>query len=416
MKPPLLYIVHRIPYPPNKGDKIRSYHTLNYLAKSFDIYLGAFVDDPTDWQYESELKPFCKNICLVGLNQKWAKIRSLSGFVKGVAMTIPYYHSNKLQAWVDLVVNKYDIKQAVVFSSAMAQYLSGRKYNDIQRIIDFVDIDSDKWAQYSKSQTWPMSSIYSRESRYLLSHERQIAKEFDVNYFVSETEAKHFTSLAPESTHKTDHFNNGVDTEYFSPQIDFENPYQVDRKIITFTGAMDYWANVDAVEWFANAVFPQITAKYSNCYFYIVGSNPTGQVKSLAKMKNIVVTGRVADVRPYLNYANISVAPLRIARGIQNKVLEAMAMSCLVVASPAAAEGITANTGTDLVVANNAEEFTRSCLNLLKNPNIQMRTAARSCILENYLWSQNLDKLLNRLHSIPVNTNTAKTQNESQAI
>jgi len=404
MKTPLLYLVHRIPYPPNKGDKIRSYHILSYLAKSFDIYLGAFIDNPSDWQYESELEALCKIVHLVGLNPRRAKIKSLIGLTKGVALTIPYYHSKKMQDWVDLVLDDFNITQAVVFSSAMAQYLSGKKYNGIQRVIDFVDVDSDKWAQYGKKQTWPMSSIYARESQCLLSFERQIAKEFDVNYFVSETEARHFKSLAPESINKVDHFNNGVDTDYFSPLKVFENPYKNGLKIVTFTGAMDYWANVDAVVWFANAIFPQIVAQNSNCNMYIIGSSPTEQVKSLGKRKNIIVTGRVPDVRPYLSYADISVAPLRIARGVQNKVLEAMAMSCMVVASPEAAEGISANPGTDFVIADNANKFASACLNLLENPNNQMCTNARRCIIENYSWPTNLAKLQNSLHA-----NTART-------
>jgi len=397
MKTPLLYLVHRIPYPPDKGDKIRSYHMLSHLAKTYDIYLGAFVDDSMDWSYQDQLETICEKTHLVQLNPSKAKLKSLIGLAKGIAMTIPYYHSNNMRQWVDSVIGKYEIKQAVVFSSAMAQYLSGKKYQGIQRIVDFVDVDSDKWAQYSKSKSWPLSFIYSREARHLLKFERKITKNFDVSYFVSESESKHFQSLAPESSEKIDFFNNGVDTEYFSAAHTLQNPFQDGRKIFTFTGAMDYWANVDAVEWFANKIFPHIIEKNSHCYFYIVGSNPTEQVKNLGKIRNIVVTGRVPDVRPYLKYTDVSVAPLRIARGVQNKVLEAMAMNCLVVATSAAAEGIKANAGTDFIVADEAEEFSRCCLHLLNSPDCHMRTAARQSILENYLWSSNLDKLLTRL-------------------
>jgi len=399
MKTPLLYLVHRIPYPPDKGDKIRSYHLLTHLAKSYDIFLGAFVDDPLDWSYKEPLKSLCAKIHLETLNPRTAKIKSLLGLAKGVAMTIPYYHSNSMQRWIDTIISKNKIKQAVIFSSAMAQYLSGKKYHGMQRIVDFVDVDSDKWAQYSKRKAWPLSFIYSREARFLLNFERKITENFDVSYFVSESECKHFQSLAPESANKIDFFNNGVDTEYFSPSHALQNPFQAEHKIFTFTGAMDYWANVDAVVWFANNIFPHILEKNSQSHFYIVGSKPTEQVKSLKKLKHVVVTGRVPDIRPYLKYTDVSVAPLRIARGIQNKVLEAMAMNCLVVATSAAAEGIKANAGTDFIVADKAEDFSRHCLQLLNNPDSQMRTTARQCILENYLWSSNLDKLLNRLQA-----------------
>ncbi len=395
MKTPLIYLVHRIPYPPDKGDKIRSFHILRHLAESYEIYLGAFVDDQEDWQYANELKPYCKKTYLEKLNPGYAKIKSLSGLVKGTAMTVPYYYSNTMRDWVNSILNKYHVKQAVVFSAAMAQYLSGNKFNGMHRLIDFVDVDSDKWAQYAESKTWPMSFIYARESRQLLAYERKIAKEYTESYFVSHKESQHFQTLAPECKNKINFFNNGVDSEYFSPVQQLVNPFSDNRKILTFTGAMDYWANVDAVVWFANEILPKISAKNKNVCFYIVGSKPTPQVKALASRENIIVTGKVPDIRPYLKYTDVSVAPLRIARGIQNKVLEAMAMSCSIVTTPAAAEGITTN--NDFVVADTADEFAHCCLNLLDTPDETMRNRARQSIIEHYLWSKNLDTLVNGL-------------------
>ena len=212
-------------------------------------------------------------------------------------------------------------------------------------------------------------------------------REFDASLFVSREEAQLFKQSAPESAHKTGYFSNGVDTGYFSPEREYPNPYPQGEQALVFTGAMDYWPNVDAVRWFAEEIFPAIHAALPQTRFYIVGSRPTAGVRELARLPGITVTGTVADVRPYLAHARIAVAPLRMARGLQNKVLEAMAMAKTVLASPQAAEGIQATQGNELHVAANAEEFGRKILTLLAEKTYdQMGKAARARILADYDW------------------------------
>src|SRR6185437_3003522 len=346
----LLYLVHRIPYPPDKGDKIRSYHLLKHLSEHYRIHLGAFIDEEKDWKYLDKVKNLCSGeTCFANLNPKAARLRSLSGLFSGQPLTLPYYWDGGLQTWVDSVLETRPIRNILVFSSAMAQYVNHT--GPIRRIIDFVDIDSDKWLQYSATKTWPMSWIYRRESRLLLSYERKVAKDFDSAPFVSEIEANLFKQLAPEAATKVTYFNNGVDADYFSPQNIYPNPYPAGIEALVFIGAMDYWANVDAVEWFARSIFPAIRAQLPEIEFHIVGARPVAEVMALTVLPGVTVTGSVPDVRPYLAHASLAVAPLRIARGIQNKVLEAMAMEKIVIASPQAVEGINAARGQELLVA-----------------------------------------------------------------
>ena len=381
----LLYLVHRIPYPPNKGDKIRSYHLLKHLAKNYEVHLGAFVDDENDWQYEDELSRICKSCCLVPMNPKSAKMRSLTGLISGEALTLPYYRSDALTSWVQRTMNEKKIQRIVIFSSAMAQYAEGATGT---RIMDFVDVDSDKWTQYSKAKPWPLSWLYCREGRLLLDFERKIAKGFDASFFVSPHEAALFRSLAPESENRIHHFSNGVDAEYFSPGREYENPYRDSDAALVFTGAMDYWPNADAVTWFAREIFPAIIAKRPEARFFIVGSNPTKQVLQLSGIKGVTVTGRVEDVRPYLAHARLAVAPLRIARGVQNKVLEAMSMARHVVATRHAMEGIEATDGC--LVANDADEFAAISLRQMDSgPN----PPGRDAILASYDWERNLSAI-----------------------
>ena len=381
----LLYLTHRIPYPPNKGDKIRSYHLLKYLSQHFHVHLGTFVDIEEDWQYAENIKEWCDEFCLIKLDPRIARLRCLSGFATGSPLTLPFYRDRQLKQWVDDLLKIKSITKIVTFSAAMTQYV--RHLYSAQRVIDFVDVDSDKWRQYAETNPWPLSWIYQRESALLQNYERDVAQEFDKSTFVSLKEAALFKMMMPEVADKVDYFNNGVDTDYFSPIHQFPNPYPMDNRILVFTGAMDYWANVDAVEWFVQKVFPIVRSQIADIKFYIVGSNPSARVLALTKIPGVIVTGKVEDIRPYLKYASIAIAPLRIARGIQNKVLEAMAMGKRVVLSPQAMEGIQAVDGEELYVATDEITFASKVINLISEESDVEMNAARSRILSDYTWS-----------------------------
>lgn len=397
-KEDLLLLVHRIPFPPNKGDKIRSYHLLKHLAQKYTVHLATFIDDQNDLQYVDTVKQWCGDSYFEQLNPITAKLGSVTALFTNRPLSLDYYRSPKMQAWVDQTISQKSIKKAVVFSSVMAQFVETK--HDTRRVVDFVDIDSDKWLQYASKKVWPMSWLYQREGRTLLAYERKIARICDASLFVSQAESDLFKKLAPESAGKIDFFNNGVDTDYFSPEISHENPYSTDDKVIVFTGAMDYWPNIDAVQWFAEEVFPEVRKRHQNALFYIVGTRPSEQVIQLGKLPGIKVTGSVPDVRPYLAHANVAVAPLRIARGIQNKVLEAMAMAKTVVVSPQALEGIDAKIGAELFLAEGDKEYVNILCHLLNHKNEHVEIAARKKVEARYNWNSNLhsvDALLDPL-------------------
>ena len=390
----LLFLAHRIPYPPNKGDKIRSYHLLKYLSLNFKIHLGTFIDDPNDWQYTDKLDDLCESTCYIELNSLLAKIKSLQGLVTGEPLSLPYYKNKRMQEWINQTISAHSITKILIFSSVMAQFINDDQSIDI--IVDFVDVDSDKWRQYAQRCKGLKHWIYQREAHYLLNYEKIIAEQARASIFVSEQEVELFKTLAPEVSHKVTHINNGVDTEYFSSELSFSSPYAKDDQIIVFTGAMDYWANVDAVLWFANAIFPLIIQQLTSVKFYIVGSKPTKEVLSLAN-NTIVVTGAVDDIRPYLAHAHLVVAPLRIARGIQNKVLEAMAMEKYVVATTAAMEGIAYQQELAVTVADSIELIAREIIvQLQKNESAHQN---RDFVQKMFSWEHNVKQLLSLLQN-----------------
>ncbi|KXW58043.1 TIGR03087 family PEP-CTERM/XrtA system glycosyltransferase [Ferrovum myxofaciens] len=385
---PLLFLVHRIPYPPNKGDKIRSYHLLQHLSQRYAVHLGTFIDDPEDWWHQDKVKALCASTCLLPLHPGRSKWASLRGLWTGQALTLPYYYQASLQQWVDAVIQREQIRRIVVFSSSMAQYVEG--YPQTYRLMDFVDLDSDKWTQYARAKSWPMNGLYRREGRRLLDYERHIARTFDASLFVSAHEARIFCDRAPHCAPKVHWYNNGVDTRYFDPSLSHPNPYPPAQIALVFTGAMDYWPNAEAVEWFGKTIFPHLRRLHPNLHFYIVGSNPTDSVRQLGRGEGIQVTGRVADVRPYLAHAHWVVAPLRIACGIQNKILEALAMEKPLMASAQAMEGLDIpSLGPGCLTATTQEEWVAKAQPWLQGPP-QRISAHRQWVMRHFDWATNL--------------------------
>lgn len=388
----LLFLVHRIPYPPNKGDKIRSYHFLKYLTDSYNVYLGTFIDDPGDWQYTGKLESICAETSYLEINPVSAKIKSLQGLLSSEALSLPYYKNQAMQDWVDNTIKTHSIQKVLIFSSVMAQFIHDK--HNVEMFVDFVDVDSDKWRQYAASKKGISAWIYQRESKYLFDYEKEIAQKAKASFFVSEQEADLFKNLAPEVTKKVTFINNGVNTDHFSPEQAFATPYPINEDAIVFTGAMDYWANVDAVKWFAEDVFPHVAKSFPTVKFYIVGSRPAKEVEALAN-NSVVVTGAVDDVRPYLAHAKLAVAPLRIARGIQNKVLEAMAMGKYVIATSAAMEGIPFNDNLDVSVGDEVDDVIKQLEQVLKSSSAIQSKNNREFVKAMFSWEKNVNQLVN---------------------
>lgn len=386
----LLFLAHRIPYPPNKGDKLRSFNLLKQLSRYYRVHVGAFIDDEDDWRHVDAVRALGGECHFARLAPARAKLRSLPVLLGDAPLSLPYYRDAALQAWVDRLLIQRPIRQALVFSGVMAQYLEGPTYGGLRRVVDFVDVDSDKWRQYAATKSWPLNWVYRREARTLLSYERRVAAIMDASVFVSASEAALFRRLAPEAAARVWDIHNGVDTAYFDPARDYDSPYPVGESAVVFTGAMDYWANVDAVSWFAREIIPAVCRRHPSARFYIVGARPTEVVRQLAQLHGVTVTGAVQDIRPYLAHARLAVAPLRIARGVQNKVLEAMAMARPVVASPQALDGILCQMGTEVVQAEDGTAFADRVCDILANGADDMAAAARRRVIADYSWDSNL--------------------------
>lgn len=392
-RPSILYLTHRIPYPPNKGDKLRSFNLLRKLSERHRVFLGAFIDCAEDWDAVPVLRTWCEEVFALRLIPSLVRAWSLRGLLSGEALSVCYYRRARLRRWVRQVIAAQDIRTAVVFSGPMAQYLDAPALQ--RRIIDFCDVDSAKWREYAARHRWPLSWLYRREGRRLLAFELRMAQQADHSLLTTDDEVRLLVDALPELGERVAALQNGVDAEFFDPARAGATPYPPGATVLVFTGVMDYWPNVDAVTWFAREILPALRESHPNLRFCIVGMNPTAEVRSLAREAGVTVTGRVDDVRPWLAHATLGVAPLRIARGVQNKVLEAMAMARPVVVTPAAAMGLSGRSGEVFLAAEDAAGFRGAIESLLRDASRReaMGKAAREHILSHYSWEANLAAL-----------------------
>jgi sugar transferase (PEP-CTERM/EpsH1 system associated) len=345
----VLFLAHRIPYPPDRGDKIRSFHILKRLATLGKVHLGCFADDAANAAH----LPSLRRAIGAGLGETYVEVRrgnrvrrGVEGLRRGLPLSVTAFASRRMQAFASTLLASRSVACVFAFSGQMAQFVPAGSSSRF--VMDFVDVDSAKFDDYAQAGGM-LAPLYRREARRLRAFEQAVAARASTSLFVSEAEARLFALHAGGSAGV---LRNGVDLDYFDPQAAYAPiPLAGEGPVMLFTGQMDYRPNVEAVTRFVRTALPAIRAGRHNARFVIAGRNPSAAVRRLHG-DGVTVTGAVDDMRSWLAAADVVVAPLGIARGVQNKVLEAMAMARPVVASPAALEGIDAEPGRDLLVAD----------------------------------------------------------------
>lgn len=400
----ILFLAHRIPFPPDRGDKIRGFHILKFLSERKRVHLITFADEEADMKRKGGLAPYTANRQVI-----WRAKNPVSSGMQALLshrpLSLTAFENEALREAVDSLLARHAVDTIYVFSSQMAQYLPPRPRQRV--IMDFVDMDSAKFAAYAEDSSGPMRWVYAREARLLLQHERAVAARADASLFVSEEEARLFRDRT--GADRVHVIENGIDTAFYDPAAHFRRVDAV-GSLIVFTGQMDYRPNVEGVTWFVQTILPHIRIAHPDARFAIVGRNPTDAVKALAREPGVMVTGEVADVRGWLDAASVVVAPLRMARGIQNKVLEAMAMARPTVASTAAAEGI--DHGGTIRVGGTVGEIAEQVTALLSDPAqaAALGAAAREQVMRRYSWEarlQPLEQIMGLPHRSPKRTAAA---------
>ncbi len=398
MKQPLLVIAHRLPYPPDKGDKIRTYNFVSFLEKYYQVTVACIIDDPDDIKHVDELEEKVTRVFYQVKPSSKKNMWAVRSLFTGRSVSQESFYSSKLQRQIDEYVEESDPVAILCFCTSTSDYLfrSGHSLPFLQKRIllnDLIDVDSEKWYQYAPKHSGFMGWVYRREGRLLREAEKQVVDAFDKVFLVTDDEKKVLSQHS--SVENVEALPNGVDFEYFKLNTDIQSVNKEETCKLVFSGAMDYWPNIEGAVWFAKYVFPQIRQSVPEVKFCIAGRNPTDEVQALEKIEGVQVTGTIPDMRKYLSSATICVVPLMIARGIQNKVLEAMAMGKPVVATTGAVTGTKTVDGLDIVIADEALKMAESIISLLSDADKrkELGSNARTYVEREHSWDSHLEKL-----------------------
>lgn len=382
----IFFLAQRVPYPPDRGDKITTANEVRHLARTHEVHVFCLADGADDLAQAEPLRGIVASVTAVLVSPAMARLRAARALLLGQSLTVGMLSEKALRRAVQAAARRMPPDLVIVYSSNVAQHALA--LGGVPRIMQFADLDSQKFADLGTRAAWPMRWVYALEGRRLLAWERRIAHEFSHSLLCTEAEVADFRALIPGAP--VSFLGNGVDLDYFAP-----GHAVPEEDFLVFTGVMDYAANVDAMVWFCAEVLPRIREQRPGVRLAIVGSRPNAAVQRLAELPGVTVTGRVPDVRPWLGRATVFVAPLRLARGIQNKVLEAMASGVAVVASPAAFRGTGLAAGEGIVPAESAGDFARAVLDLLGDPGRRAEIArrGRAAMERDFTWAAQLARL-----------------------
>ena len=382
----ILYVCHRFPYPPKRGGKIRPFNMIRHLSASHEVVVASLARSPAEAEEGRGLAAHCAHYEMVTVRNPVQVARMIARLPTRAPSSIGFFHSPDLARRIRVLLATEDFDLVFVHCSSVAHYV--RHVRGIPKILDFGDMDSQKWLEYGRCKPFPLSLDYRLEGVKLEAEEKRLARNFEL--CTATTRAEWETLESYRSGTATDWFPNGVDSEYFAPSTE---PYDVDT--ISFVGRMDYFPNQECMFRFCREAFPRIRERRPQAKLVIVGADPSTAIRKLGELPGVTVTGSVPDVRPYLHRSALMVAPLAIARGTQNKILEAMAAGVPVVTSSVAAGGVDAVPGEHLLVADSPEEIAAAALRIMDDPELRRcyAQAGRARVLANHAWEASMRRL-----------------------
>jgi sugar transferase (PEP-CTERM/EpsH1 system associated) len=382
----IFFVCQRVPFPLDRGDKIPTFNEIRHLSTQHEVHVFCLGDGSRDLENLTGLGNYTKSVTAVPVTWLTGRLRALKALLLGQPLSVAALDEAALHAAITQQYDELRPDLIIVFSSNVAQY--AEHFAGVPRIMQFHDLDSLKWGQYAQWSTIPLKWIYRIEQRRLLAYEKRIASTFSHALLCTAIEKRDFERLIPGVPVSL--VGNGVDLDYFRPTDRPKRPAS-----IAFTGVMDYFPNVDAVLWFCDEILPVVQGRVPEANLTICGSHPVAAVRRLGKRRGVTVTGRVPDTRPYVDQAEVFVAPLRMARGIQNKLLEALAMGLPCVASTVAWGGTVVRDGEGILATDNAKEFAEHVVRLLQDGGFraEMARKARAAVEANYRWEDQMAHL-----------------------
>lgn len=382
----ILFVCHRFPFPPQRGGKIRPFNIIKHLNKKNEVTVASLVRSQAEAEAGKGIAQYCKKYFMGRVSKRSIGIQILKNFLSLKPLSMGYFYSSELKHFIDQEIKTEKFDLIFVHCSSVAQYVEN--ISDIPKIMDYGDMDSQKWLIYSKVRHFPLTLLYLYEGVHLMKAEKQMARKFSLcsctTFLEKETLDDYQTGAV------TDWFPNGVNTDFFVPS---DQDYEPDT--LCFLGRMDYFPNQECILDFCRYTLPMIKAKRPGVKLFIIGADPSRKILELDRIPGVTVTGSVEDVRPYVQKCAVNIAPLNIARGTQNKILESLSMGVPVVTSRVAAGGVDAIPGEHFLIADGHEDFAAAVISLLESPEKRSRIskAGRQRMMENHNWENSMEKL-----------------------
>lgn len=382
----ILFACHRVPYPPKRGGKIRPFNIIRHLTEQgHKVTVASLARTPQEADEAADLKKYCDATLIEVIPDLVAWPRMVAWLATPNPSSFAYFHSPRLARRVRAALDEGGFDMVFAHCSSAAPYVANAQVG--LKVIDYGDMDSQKWREYVAYKSFPLSAGYRLEAAKLERAERQLAQKFDLCTCTTRAELQSLRDLGV--TTASDWFPNGVDGQFFAPEQDY------DPDLVAFIGRMDYYPNQQAVTMFCRDVLPKLQALRPTVRFQIVGAEPPEFIRDLGKLPGVSVTGSVPDVRSYITRAALTVAPLAIARGTQNKILESMAMGVPVVCSVEASGGVDATPGEHLLVAGSADQYVNAVKRVLESRSLraQLAEAGRARVLSHHVWQNSMRRL-----------------------
>jgi sugar transferase (PEP-CTERM/EpsH1 system associated) len=382
----ILFVCHRLPYPPSRGGKIRPFNIIRHLAERHEVTVASLARSAAEAKAGAPLARYCHRVLVETITRTEALARMLVRLPTPTPSAMGYFHSPALARRIRDEVARRSFDLIFVHCAFVAPYVAD--LGAARKILDFGDMDSQKWLAYSRARAFPLALGYALEGAKLQRLEARLAAQFDLCTCTTRAELETLRGYGVPVP--TGWFPNGVDCEHFQPTDDAYEP-----DTIVFVGRMDYFPNQDCMIDFCRTTLPLVRARRPRARLAIVGVDPSPAVRALGRLPGVTVTGAVSDVRPYVLRSAVVVAPLRIARGTQNKILEAMAMGVPTVASTAAAGGVDAEPGRDFLSGSTPQEYADALVRLLEDPGERRKfaDAGRARMLSHHQWEPSLQRL-----------------------
>jgi sugar transferase (PEP-CTERM/EpsH1 system associated) len=382
----ILCLTSRLPYPPNRGDRLRAFHFIEHLSQEHDLSLVSFIADEAERAHLPSLRAYCRDVQVIPMSPVRSALSAALNIWRREPLQALYYRLGAMRRAVDDMVATTDFQAAYVHLFRMAPYVAD--HTQLYRIVDLTDVISKEIDLSLPYRSLASRAVYHLEKKRIHRYEQWVAQNFEETWLISRSDGQGLAQASPQANIRI--VPNGIDLEEFHPTGKSCTPNS-----LIFVGHLRVLHNVDAATHLAEDVLPLVQKEMPSCTLNIVGADPAPQIKQLGQSADITVTGFVPDLNTYLNNASVFVAPLRFAAGVQNKVLEAMAAGRPVVTTSLVNDGLGAQPEQEILVANDATATARQIVRLLTNEQLreQIGRAGRQFVRSRFSWTHVVERM-----------------------